>query len=279
MDKTFWQGVASNDYQIPESYTLAELGKELFSCLASTDPELRDETAYIVYANWMKRGMYSVDEIRANIAKLLANIETGIGETDTDTVFLRSFSALLLAETVHNDNKKPFLSKEEVHHILDRALAYLMSEQDPRGYVPVKGWAHALAHTADLLMVLGRNRHLDAADLGRILDGISEKLLHSSNHLYIHGEDERLANAILQILGRCLLPTEAVKAWIKSLLEPKENSWQDAFMDEARNRAFQNTRNLLRSVYLTLIASEMEIPERGEIEKSFLDAAQNLSAF
>jgi hypothetical protein len=279
MDKKGWSEIASNDYAIPEGHTLPELTQQLFSYLGSTDPELRDEIAYVVYANWLKREMFSADEIRGYIRQLLANLEIGIGETGTDTIFLRSFSALLLAETVHNDNKRQFLSKDEVQYILERGLMYLSAEKDPRGYVPVKGWAHALAHTADLMLVLGRNRNLEAADLMRILEAVSEKMVNSTSHLYVHGEDERLANAIIEITRRGLIPVDAFREWNKSLLEPKDNNWKDAHMDEDRNRAFQNTRNLLRSIYLTLVSVKAKIPDHAKLEKTFLEAVQNLSAF
>jgi hypothetical protein len=44
---------------------------------------------------------------------LLSNLEKGIGETESDSVFLRTFSVLLLAEIVHNDNKKPVLNNHD----------------------------------------------------------------------------------------------------------------------------------------------------------------------
>ena len=59
MEKEFWVSIAKNDYKIPDGHTLTDLTKTLFGYLGSTDPELRDEIAYIVYANWLKREMYS----------------------------------------------------------------------------------------------------------------------------------------------------------------------------------------------------------------------------
>jgi hypothetical protein len=142
--KEFWGSIVKNDYKIPEGYTLEDLTNTLFGCLGSTDPELRDDIAYTVYANFLKREMYSRDEVHAHVDVLLANLEKGIGETETDSVFLRTFSALFLAEIVHNDNKKPLLDEDVIRSILAKGLWYLDMEKDPRGYIPVKGWAHAL---------------------------------------------------------------------------------------------------------------------------------------
>jgi len=216
MDKDFWVSVAENDFQVPEGYTLANLTDILFSYLGSIDPDLRDDIAYTVYANWLKREMYSSEELISHVDRLLENLEKGIGETESDTVFLRAFSILFLAEIVHNDNKKTILEKGQIRRILDKGLWYLDAEKDPRGYIPVKGWAHALAHTADLLLVLARNPNTGGTDLGDMLWVISVKVVHSTNHVYIHGEDERLASAILEILRRDMIPVEQVESWSKS---------------------------------------------------------------
>jgi hypothetical protein len=196
MDKEFWTFITKNDYQVPEGHTLENLTEILFSYLGSTDPKLRDDIGYVVYANWLKRGMYSSEAIKAHVQTFLSNLEKGIGETESDTIFLRAFSILFLAELVHNDNKKPLLSKEQVQAILEKGIWYLSAEKDGRGYIPDKGWAHALAHTADLMLVLARNRHIDGGNLWSILATISNTIVHSTNHVYIHGEDERLASAV-----------------------------------------------------------------------------------
>jgi len=87
IDKEFWISIAKNDYKIPEGYTLEELTKVLFGYLGSTDPELRDDIAYIVYANFLKREMYSKEDIQEHVNELIANLEKGIGETESDSVF------------------------------------------------------------------------------------------------------------------------------------------------------------------------------------------------
>jgi hypothetical protein len=276
MDKEFWISLSRNDFQIPEGYTQSNLTEILFSYLASTDPDLRDEIAYTVYANWLKREMYSQEEVTSHTERLLSNLEKGIGETESDTVFLRAFSILLLAEIVHNDNKKPILEKDQIESILEKALWYLDAEKDPRGYIPVKGWAHALAHTADLLLVLARNRSIDAADLSRMLSAISSKMVHSTAHIYIQGEDERLARAVLEILRRDLIPSGQVESWSKSMTQPDGKDWKGAYLDEERNRAFQNTRNFLRSVYLALLAQPGEFPNREPLSGLLLETLNAL---
>jgi len=263
MDIEFWVSIAKNDYKIPEGHTLDELTRELFGYLGSTDPELRDDIAYIVYANFLKREMYSTDEIRSHVDELLSNLDIGIGETESDSVFLRTFSVLLLAEIIYNDNKKPLLDMKQVHAVLAKGLWYLSVEKDPRGHIPVKGWAHALAHTADLMLELAKNRFTNKGDLENILKIIADKLIHSTNWVYIHGEDDRLANAVIAVLKRNLVTIIFLQDWLQSLAAP-EKSWKGAYMEEGQAKAFHNVRNFLRSLSESL-RSTQDIPESDSI--------------
>jgi Protein of unknown function (DUF2785) len=275
MDKEFWIELSKSKYEIPQGLTLAELTRELFSYLGSTDPQLRDDIGYTVFANWLKQERYSAEELHGRVQELLANLDSGIGETESDTVFLRTFSILFLAEIVHNDNKKTFLDKSEVKSILEKGLGYIAAEKDPRGYVPVKGWAHALAHTADLMLVLAKNRNIEESDLSKILNTISGKVFHSTQYVYIHGEDERLASAISEVFRRELISSQKVEVWAKSFVE---QDWKGAYTDEERNRAYQNTRNLLRSIYLELDSME-SLPRQGELKKIFFEPLNQLKPF
>ncbi|MBI5932624.1 MAG: DUF2785 domain-containing protein [Chloroflexi bacterium] len=274
MDKTFWLSLRESDFALPPGRDIGSLTAELFSHLSSLDPELRDDIAYVTYANWLKQGQYPLDQIRVHVTRLFGNLQHGLGERESDSVFLRSFSALFLAEITHNNNKKPQFEPHETAELLNHALAYLAAERDPRGFVPVKGWAHALAHTADWLMVLAKNPHLDAASLLRILEGISTKLKNSTDWVYLHGEDDRLSNAVLSVFKRGLVPAEQVKAWLAAL----SADWQGAWMDEARTRAFFNVRNFLRAVHLALVSTD-DFPQKNELQVLLLETLENLQPY
>jgi hypothetical protein len=184
------------------------------------------------------------------------NLNKGIGENGTDTVFLRTFSALILAELIQCDNKQSYLTQAEVLDVLEKTLTYLLAEKDPRGYVPGKGWAHSLAHTADLLMVLASSRHLKAENLEEILQGIATRLLNSDHAIYTNDEDERLARVISTILERGLLDIAKFALWSQSLVKLDGRSrWKDAYMDEGRDRARHNIKTFLRSLHYRLIKS------------------------
>lgn len=278
MEKFFWKTIQENNYAIPPEHTPTSLTAELFLYLGSTDPELRDQIAYETFANFLDRGYYSLDEIEIYIANLLANLEIGISETESDSVFLRAFSALFLAEIVHNDNKAPRLKKGLIKTILEKGLWYLAEEKDPRGYVQEKGWAHALAHTADLMLVLGKSLNVGKSEHQRILNGIGTKLAQSTNWVYIHGEDDRLSRAVLEILHRDTLSKTFLEKWSRSFLKPDKRSWKGAWANEEVARAFFNTRNFLRSLHLQVITEE-KLPQQEELEKMILETIRKLRPF
>lgn len=275
MDKFFWKSIKESGYAIPADQTPTSLTAELMTYLGSIDPELRDEIAYETFANFLNLDYFSQEEIEIYIANLLANLETGIGESVTDSVFLRSFSVLFLAEIVHNDNKVPRLKRPIIATILEKGLWYLDAEKDLRGYVPDKGWAHALAHSADLLLVLGKNLSTGKGDHQKILMGIREKLTGSTDWVYLHGEDDRLSRAVLEILRRGTLSVTYLKKWLNSFLKPGGGSWKGAWKRDESARAYFNVRNFLRTLYLQ-VRMEEELPLQAELEKMILETVQRL---
>jgi hypothetical protein len=271
MEKSFWFDVRANNYELPEGSELLPLTEELFSYLGSTDPELRDTIAYETFANWLEQSLYSPDLLRGYCLRLQMNLQEGLGEAESDTLFLRAFSVLSLAEIVDRDNRNSFLDGDEVKNLLSKALAYLEAERDPRGYVPGKGWGHALAHTADLLFVLAASPRLHAEELSRILSGMAAKLAGSNYWIYVHGEDDRLVRAVMTVFRRDLLDAPTLEAWLKSLTHPGGVSWKAAFANEGRMVAFFNVRNFLRSLALHVVGST-DLPHKETFQALLLDA-------
>jgi hypothetical protein len=123
-------------------------------------------------------------------------------------------------------------------------------------------------------MVLAKNPHLDAASLLRILEAISAKLRKSTDWVYLHGEDDRLANAVLSVFRRGMVSTEQVKVWLAAL----SADWQGAWMDEARTRAFFNVRNFLRAVHLAQVNAD-DFPQKNELQVLLLETLENLQPY
>ena len=201
-EKAWWQAIITNDFEPHADAPAVGLLPELSSYLGSPDPELRDEIGYAVLTQWIYvKQLVPADVLQGLVAEWRANLSRGIGAQGTDTVFLRSFSALMLSVAAALDNKSPWLDKAGFDGLLADALVYLREERDTRGFDEEKGWIHSVAHTADLLKFLARSRFLEAADQGAILSAIADKL-DATDHVLVRGEDERLARAVASIVAR-----------------------------------------------------------------------------
>jgi hypothetical protein len=279
MEKAFWQSIADAEYALPTGHDRLVLTAELVAYLGSPDPELRDTFAYEILGTWVEDGGYQPDQLRDLAATMAANLQAGLGEQGTDSVFRRSFSALILGHIVSVDNRiQPFLTEAEVHQILDQALAYLVGERDLRGYVAERGWAHSAAHTADLLWVLGRSRHLGVTDLTRLLDAIADKISAPVAHVYLYGEDERLVRPVLGILERNLLDAAAWTAWVGRLAQPPGRPpGKEKYADPAATAARHNTRSLVRSLYFKLAEAETPPPLAATLQAQLRAAQRTIS--
>ena len=278
MEKSFWRSIVEADYDLPTGYTARELTPELMTYLGSTDPELRDRIGYPILDAWLHRGLYSDDEKRAMMARLAENLMNGIGETGGDTVFLRAFSVLMLAELVHEDNQRPWLEEAEALQLLELALVYLEAERDVRGWVPEKGWAHSPAHAADLLFVLARSRFLDASALERLLLASQAKALDHAALPYLYDEDERLAQPIVAAMRRGLLSQEFLVNWLGGLVHPSgQPAWNESFLVGERAVSRHNVKQLLRSLYGQLAFTAAMPPGALEFLPHLTEAVKSLS--
>lgn len=259
MDNTFWQAVMDADYAVPAGHSATELFAQLMQHLGSTDSWLRDDVAYGISARWLNRQLLAPDEVRPWVEPLAANLEQGLGEQGTDTVFLRSFSVLMLAAVVYYDNNRhPFLSVEQFRALFDQALSYFVRERDCRGFVPGCGWAHTVAHAADLLDEFAASRYAQTADLERILTAFSDKVTAPSGTIFLYNEDDRMTYGVLTALKRNLLSHTWVDAWLARLGTPPENVTPAARLsDPALHSAYLNTKNFLRSLYVRLLGTDV----------------------
>lgn len=170
--------------------------------IGSTDPELRDQLIYTLFYRFIIEDEQLTNEQLTDLfnTTLKYHLFHGIGEAASDTVFTRSFSTLLIALIVHQDHQQGFLSEADLEMLKAKLLAYLDCEIDTRGYVPTKGWAHAIAHVADTFDELVLHPSLDETEFGEILEALWDKVMFPS--VYLHDEDERLLNPIFALLGR-----------------------------------------------------------------------------
>ena len=265
-DKEFWRMIAKNNFKPPAGSATSELAFELSKSLGSQDPELRDELAYTILTTWIYK-THQIDPatLRSLTAEWLENL-TAVSDPAADSVLRRSFSALMLSVVVARDNAQPFLEKQEFRKIWDGALAYLAAEKDLRGFDNRLGWIHSAAHTADLLKFMARSRYIDRTDQAALLAAVRWKL-STAAVVFIYGEDERYARAVLSVIMRKDFDVEAFQKWARDL---RPISPANALPNEQMLHGNQNVKNFLAK--LDFIVSLQ--PEQGPIVKAAEEAVR-----
>ncbi|UUZ58317.1 DUF2785 domain-containing protein [Nocardioides sp. B-3] len=209
----YWQEILSKGLAVPADRPLDDLTAELTTMLGSPDPELRDGTAYPALSTWIDRGVY--DDLLSGLGDgMAAGLAIGLGETGTDTVFRRSFSVLALAECPARDNVKLLVPSGRVFDWGDRVASWFLRRRDTRGYVPGKGWAHAIAHGADAIGIPAQSPYFATNELTVFLDVLADRLLMRDTDLLVAGETDRMAAATMQILRRNVISLKVLEPWI-----------------------------------------------------------------
>lgn len=244
-----WQAIHADHDRPPAATTPAALLPELEAYLGSPDPARRDAIAIDVLTAWIvtdKR--LGPDELQPLAQRLIGNLATPLDRADG--VYLRSFSALALSLIARRDRADPILDAAARRKLLDAARDYANRETDLRGYTGERGWAHAAAHTADLLRELARNSASTADDRGTILDAVAGLTARRHGAILHHGEDGRLAQPVLEAVRAGVAP-ERVDAWLATVAAPLQERGGATF-DAGLYAAQRNARNLLFTLFVQL---------------------------
>ena len=245
--------IADNDFALPEQARAMPRAQEMLPHLGSPDAELRDDLIYSTLASWIMSDKFEEDDLKVLLRQLLTeeHLFFKLGEVDTDSVFMRSFSILIIPLILSWHRQRPFLMPYELREVKVKLLDYLEKEQDLRGFVldedeagEPKGWAHAIAHTADALDDLVRCKEMGSEELVEILNAIRQKAAESKL-VFVHLEDERLVTPVIAVLGRKVLTPPDVQSWLAGFvpLAQQKEPFPDCY------RQAQNVKNFLRSLY------------------------------
>ncbi|HEX6495664.1 MAG TPA: DUF2785 domain-containing protein [Acidobacteriaceae bacterium] len=245
-DRQYFRDIVSHSFAVPAGASAFTLAQDLTYWLASPDPELRDTLAYTILDVWIRHGQLTDQQLLTMLPALQQNLTNGIGESGTDSVFKRSFSALTLASLAERDLQQPFLSPVQYRDLLSGALAYLRDERDTRGFEPTKGWIHSTAHTADLLAALARNPHLTPADQQALFAAIEQRL-RTAGRIYTFGEQDRLAAALLCVITRDDFELTQFQNWLESVQQDSV-VWQKSPPDPIQLALFENHSYLLEAL-------------------------------
>ena len=237
---------------VPADRSLDECTVELVEMLGHPNPRIREDLAYPLLTTWITRGVY--DDLLSGLGDGIApGLRYGLGHDGDTSVMRRSYSALMLAEIIGRDNNEHLMSAASVLDWGDRATAWYVREQDHRGWIPEQGWANAIAHGADLLAALARSRHFGRLELTVLLDVMADRVLTPTAYIWRHGEDDRLAYAVMTLLHRNALDPSIVEPWLARLGDgirpPRTRGHLEA---EWPSPSVRNTSSFLRALHLQL---------------------------
>ncbi len=215
--KSALQPIREAKFEPPEDVDPFVLAQSMLAHLGTPDSELRDRLIYSTFVYWIEpdyKALFQPKQLHEILETLLdaEHLRYRLGETDTDSVFTRSFSALTIAPIIVYHRERQFLTADELQNIKEELIGYLRAEQDFRGYVDGKGWAHAVAHTADALNELSLCAEMGKQELREILSVVQDAITNGKT-AYTHLEEERLMEVVDSIYSRGSLTDADWESW------------------------------------------------------------------
>jgi len=256
--------IKNNDYSMPNGANIDYLISDMLQFVGDIDSDLR-ESIYTTFDMWADRKALSRDQLHHILTTAIddKHLFLGIGEDGTDTVFTRAFSSLLVCVAISTFKGE----SEIIGAAKDAALRYTSQEKDYRGYVENKGWAHAIAHAADMMNNIVWNAERE--DILQVLDAISGLVLNK-NIVYTALEDERLASAVhgviySSICERKILTVDEICAWLNKI-----GKVTDAVKLPEDYNVKANRRNFIKSLYFSIYFND-DFDNYEEIRKQIFD--------
>lgn len=253
-------------------------GEELFSNmlanLGSPDGELRDELIYRLFVKLISGQHLDKNQLIHALNELITDryLFALIDEEGSDAVFLRSFSTLWLTGLFWLDKEHPFLDTELRSQAMEKCATYLSREQDIRGFVVGKGWAHGIAHGADLATVIASHPLVEKRLIPVILEGVTSCFWKGS--VYIDDEDERLVAIILALANRNY-PEDILVEWVEQIFDKLDRKTPQEGYSQSFYHARTNTLQFMKTMYFALKKSK-RYPKLQSVTSFFIQKWQNV---
>ena len=252
-----------NDFQ----GDLDDLLTQMLQQIGCTDPVLRDDLIYTTFGNLVMNDHITEEQVTYLLTVCLdeEHLFYRIGERGTDSVFTRSFSVLVVALILEKDREARFLSENRITAVREACFRYLREEQDTRGYVESKGWAHSIAHGADALVEVIKHPSFNLEKMDECLEVIQECLFKEAT-AYVDDEDERLLFAVEALLAQGL-SEEHLSKWIELLSTELDGLFQQKGYSVEFFHTKGNVLRFMKSCYFRLIMKGEFLEARYMIEK------------
>ncbi len=222
--------------------------------IGSPDSQLRDNMIYQTFCQLILETKID-DQLLGEILELCLSDQflfKGIGEKDTDSVFTRSFTSLLIALILYQDNRNDFLTEAKVNEIKDKLISYVNLEKDVRGYVKDRGWAHSMAHVADAFDELVKSEKINQSTYPAIMQAIWQKI-YQTESVYIHDEDERMIVPLIQMIDNGL-EQEVLEGLIINMKNDL-HQYKNQIEEEKYWFLVANCKNFLKSLLVNMISN------------------------
>ncbi|MCQ2009788.1 DUF2785 domain-containing protein [Sporolactobacillus sp. STSJ-5] len=246
--------IKNSDFHVPEGFSDFEAVEYVMRALHSTDSDLRDDLGYTILSKWLIEfklldGKQLMTILNRTLSERLLFYE--VGEELSDHVFLRSFSALLIALILYRDNQEPFIGRQEYMELLRQLNHYCALEKDYRSFVEGKGWAHAPAHISDALDECAQNRFVGESECIVIWSSLMT-MLRNAPTVFDAEEDERMATAVLSMVTSKKIMVSVLIKWLRNvdLQKPNQSVHASAFRKYLIQRV--NMKHFVRCVYFRL---------------------------
>jgi hypothetical protein len=273
------KSIMENNFQIPSESSLMEITPVLIEKLGSIDSDIREGCLEIMYA-WIMNGEYDNTTLISLGDQLISLTHAGLDQEISDFVFLRAFTALEVAGILVFDEKcekgefkgrNAFLTPEIVKRWFTTAVEYYQQEKDYRSYVIGKGWAHSIAHGADLFRDFAKHHLIQKEEILQILQLFKLKLTSPSIRAFKGKEELRIALAVYTALLRNKLDIQEIDHWLSSIFDPFQGKhfWDFAKEPEKLNGYFHVER-FFKDFYLM---TKFGITRKGSFAHSYYNVS------
>lgn len=224
---------------------------EMLDHIGSPDAVLRDQLIYRTFIELLSDNLLTTKQLQFlfDTASSDNYLFFNIGEEMTDSVFTRSFSALLVAGLLSKDTSLQTLDANRLESYFQKIGRYLLLEKDTRGFVQDKGWAHSIAHGADLATMTIKHPKFDLQYAPAILHAL--KLVSWKNTVYVNDEEERLVTIIEALLDRNY-SEEALIEFVQQAFDKFEMHLVTQGYNESFFSGRTCTLNIMKTLYFAL---------------------------
>jgi len=235
------------DFKTLNEEELVALTYELLEHLGDTDSDFRDGLIYPTLAKIVDSDALPEEQCRHLLGTCLGDrhLFYNLGEKG-DSVFMRSFSALVVMTLVRRDAKKSFLSEEDYAKVFAKSIEYIEGELDTRGHVEGKGWAHAVAHGTDMLLAVVRHPIFKTDYFKAVLGALENCLFKEAG--YADSEDKRFV-LVLKAMQDKGLDDRALEKWINGVFSKLDERFEAEGFSYRYYRAMNNVENFMKSMY------------------------------